>query len=284
MFTLNCKGRLLALDKPVVMGIINSTPDSFYSGSRQQTIDGALKQAALMLEEGAVILDIGGQSTRPGGEQLGTAAELQRVAPIIEAIAKAFPQAYISIDTYYAGVAQGAVEAGACMVNDISGGSFDAGMLPAVAALKVPYVCMHLEGTPQTMHQKAAYPSLMQDLLDHFIERIAACRDAGITDVIIDPGFGFSKTTAQNFQLVKELGLLKMLQCPLLLGVSRKSTIYRTLGITPEESLNGTTVLNTMGLLNGANILRVHDVKEAVQAIELVEKISDTTLGSPSVY
>lgn len=270
MFTLNCKGRLLALDKPVVMGIINSTPDSFYSGSRQQTIDGALKQAALMLEGGAAILDIGGQSTRPGGEQLGAAAELQRVAPVIEAIAKAFPQAYISIDTYYAEVAQGAIEAGACMVNDISGGSFDAGMLQTIAALKVPYVCMHLEGTPQTMHQKADYPSLMQYLLDHFIQRIAACRDAGITDVIIDPGFGFSKTTAQNFQLVKELGLLKMLQCPLLLGVSRKSTIYRTLGITPEESLNGTTVLNTMGLLNGANILRVHDVKEAVQAIQLV--------------
>lgn len=161
MFTLNCKGRLLALDKPVVMGIINSTPDSFYSGSRQQTIDGALKQAALMLEEGAAILDIGGQSTRPGGEQLGAAAELQRVAPVIEAIAKAFPQAYISIDTYYAEVAQGAIEAGACMVNDISGGSFDTGMLQTIAALKVPYVCMHLEGTPQTMHQKADYPSLM---------------------------------------------------------------------------------------------------------------------------
>lgn len=272
MFTLNCRGRLLTLDKPIVMGIINTTPDSFYSGSRQQTIDDALQQAAKMLEEGAAILDIGGQSTRPGGERLDEAEELQRVAPVIESIAKAFPQAYISIDTYYAAVARGAVKAGACMVNDISGGSFDSAMLPTVAALKVPYVCMHLEGTPQTMHTKADYPSLMQHLLDYFIERIATCRNAGITDVIIDPGFGFSKNTAQNFQLVKELGLLKMLQCPLLLGVSRKSTIYRTLGIAPEESLNGTTVLNTMGLLNGANILRVHDVKEAVQAITLTSQ------------
>ncbi len=274
MFTLNCGGRLLVIEKPVVMGIINSTPDSFYSGSRQQTIDTALQKAAQMLEEGAVILDIGGQSTRPGGEQLAPEQELERVVPVIEAIAKAFPQAYISVDTYYATVARGAAAAGACIVNDISGGSFDENMLSTVASLKLPYVCMHLQGTVQTMHVKADYDLLMQDILDYFIKRVAVCRHAGITDIIIDPGFGFSKTLVQNFQLVGELGILKMLQLPLLLGVSRKSTIYRTLGITAEESLNGTTVLNTIGLLNGADILRVHDVKEAVQAVMLTSQLN----------
>lgn len=274
MFTLNCRGRLLVIEKPVIMGIINNTPDSFYSGSRRQDLSAVLQTAAQMLEDGATILDLGGQSTRPGNESVSATQELERVIPAIEAIAGNFPQAFISIDTYYAEVATAAVAAGAHMVNDISGGNFDKMMLQAVALLKVPYTCMHLEGTPQTMHEKQPHASITTVLLDYFIERLTACREAGITDIIIDPGFGFSKTTAANFQLVKELDILQILNRPVLLGVSRKSTIYKTLNIQAEEALNGTTVLNTAGLLNGANILRVHDVKEAMQAVTLVSQLN----------
>ena len=270
MFTVNCKGRLLIVDAPIVMGIINITPDSFYSGSRKSTAEAALQTAEQMLNEGATILDIGGQSTRPGSEFIDEAEESKRVIPVIEAISKKFPQAFISIDTYHASVAKHAVEAGASIVNDISGGMLDKSMLKAVADLKVPFVCTHMKGTPQTMQEGPVYENVVQEVLDFFIHQIEKCRLAGIHDIIIDPGFGFGKTIAHNFTLLRELSVFKMLERPLLLGISRKSTIYKTLGITSEEALNGTTVLNSIGLLNGANILRVHDVKEAMETIQLI--------------
>jgi dihydropteroate synthase len=271
MFTLNCKGRLLTIDKPIVMGIINVTPDSFYSGSRKSSVDEALQTAEKMLAEGATILDIGGQSTRPRSEQITESEEADRVLPVIEAIIKDFPSAFISIDTFYASVAQQSVDAGACIVNDISGGLLDDDMLQTVGVLKVPFVCMHMKGTPATMQQLALYENVTREVLDYFIKRTEACRKAGIHDMIIDPGFGFAKTFAHNFELLKNLEVFKMLQKPLLAGISRKATIYKTLHIPVEEALNGTTVLNTSALLNGANILRVHDVKPAMEAIELIE-------------
>jgi dihydropteroate synthase len=273
MFTLNCNGRLLVIEQPIVMGIINATPDSFYSASRQATVDAALAKAEQLLSEGAVILDIGGQSTRPGSQQIDVAEERTRVLPLLEAISKRFPQAFISVDTYHSELASAAVAHGASIINDISGGLFDAAMLDTVASLQVPYICMHLKGTPGTMHEIPKYENLVQEVLDHFIQRIEACRQAGIVDIIIDPGFGFSKTATHNFELIKNLELFAMLKKPLLLGISRKSTIYKTLEIPVEESLNGTTVLHTAGLLKGANILRVHDVKEAMQAIKLCSLI-----------
>jgi dihydropteroate synthase len=273
MFTLNCNGKLLVIDKPIVMGIINVTPDSFYEESRHQEIEIILQKAAQMHAEGATILDIGGQTTKPGSIEVGIAEECSRVLPVIAAIVAAFPNCYISIDTYHAAVANAAVKAGACMVNDVSGGMMDALMLPTVAALKVPYICMHMQGTPQTMQQNPTYQHVTKDVLDFFIARIAACKLAGIHDVIVDVGFGFGKTIGHNFELLKELSALKILNKPILAGLSRKSTIYKTLGNTANEALNGTTVLNTIALLNGATILRVHDVKEAVEAITLVGKV-----------
>ncbi len=273
MYTLNCKGRLLEISRPVVMGIINVTPDSFYTESRRFTVDSALRIAENMLAEGARILDIGGQSTRPGSQALTAAEEMARVLPVIEAICQRFPESVLSIDTYFSAVAKASVEAGAAIVNDISGGNFDKEMLATVAALRVPYVCMHVKGTADTMHQADAASDITKEVLDYFIERKQACIDLGITDLIIDPGFGFSKTIAQNFQILKNLEVFSMLEKPLLLGVSRKSSIYKTLGITPDEALNGTTVLNTAGLLKGAAILRVHDVREAAEAIELTQHL-----------
>ena len=271
MFTLNCKGRLLVVDKPLVMGIINVTPDSFYSGSRYEGVDAVLRQAEKMLKDGATVLDIGGQSTRPGSEKLSADEELKRVITPVAAINKHFPEAFISIDTYYSQVAAGAVAAGASIVNDISAGSMDAAIIETVASLKVPYVLMHMQGTPQTMQKQPQYENVTREVLDFMIKKISELRKAGITDVIIDPGFGFGKTIAHNFELLNNLSVFRMLNSPLLLGVSRKSTIYKTLGITADESLNGTTVLNTIGLMNGASILRVHDVKEAVESVKLFE-------------
>jgi dihydropteroate synthase len=253
------------------MGIINTTPDSFYASSRKTNTDKALQEAAKMLKEGAGILDIGGQSTRPGSKQISAEEELQRVLPIIEAIHKTFPETFISIDTYYSSVAKAAVNAGACIVNDVSGGLHDEKMLNTVATLKVPYICMHMKGKQTDMQVNPVYKNVTKEVLDFFIERTAACKTAGILDVIIDVGFGFGKTIAHNFQLLKELNVFKMLGKPILAGLSRKSTIYKTLGITADEALNGTTVLNTIALLNGATILRVHDVKEAVEAVQLIE-------------
>lgn len=272
MFTLNCNGRLVTIDKPVVMGIINATPDSFYGDSRATAIDAALQSAEKMLADGAFFLDIGGQSTAPGSILISSGEEAQRVLPVIEAIHKAFPDSYISVDTFYADVAKEAVASGASLINDISGGMIDENMLPAVASLSVPYILMHIKGTPQTMRQHAVYDDVTKEVLDYFIQKTNDCKRAGINDIIIDPGFGFAKTTDQNFTLLNNLGIFKMLQKPILAGVSRKGTIYKTLKTTPDKALNGTTVLNTIALLKGANILRVHDVKEAVEAIELVGK------------
>ncbi len=269
MFTLNCSGRLLEIKAPIVMGIINATPDSFYSGSRRESVTEALRTAEKMLHEGATILDIGGQSTRPGSDTLTEEEEIHRVMPAIEAIVHEFPGCFLSIDTYYAAVAKAAVTSGVSIVNDISGGSFDTAMLDTLATLKVPYVCMHLKGGPDSMHGQAQYKDVVAEVLDYFIDRIEVCKKAGITDLIIDPGFGFSKSSTQNFELLKKLEVFSITGKPLLLGVSRKSTIYKTLGITPEQALNGTTVLHTAGLLKGASILRVHDVKEAIEAIRL---------------
>lgn len=270
MFTLNCKGRLLVVDKPLVMGIINATPDSFYEGSRQQTVDAILQQAEKMIQDGADILDIGGQSTRPGSTIVGAEEELKRVISAIEAIHQHFPETFISVDTYFSLVAREAVNAGASIINDISAGGMDANMSATVAALRVPYVLMHMQGTPQTMQQSPQYENVTREVLDFFITKNDELKKAGINDVIIDPGFGFGKTIAHNFELLRNLAVFKMIDHPLLLGISRKSTIYKTLDVKPTEALNGTTVLNTIGLMNGASILRVHDVKEAKETIKLI--------------
>jgi len=269
MFTLNCKGKLLEVDKPIVMGIINATPDSIFSGSRHEGSSAILRQAEKMINEGATILDIGGQSTRPGSVKINDEEELQRVIAPVEALLQNFPEAIISIDTYYSKVATSAIAAGASIVNDISAGAMDENMISAVALMQVPYVCMHMQGTPQTMQQNPHYENVSKEVLDFFINKTDALYKAGINDVIIDPGFGFGKTIAQNFELLRNLSVFKIINCPILLGVSRKSTISKTLGITTDDALNGTTVLNTLGLMNGATILRVHDVKEATEAIKL---------------
>ena len=270
MFTLNCNGRLLVINKPIVMGIINITPDSFYKDSRFQTEDEVLQQVSKVLNDGATILDIGGQSTRPRSVRLSETEEAERVLPVIESVNKNFPDAFISVDTYHAAVAAQAVAAGASIVNDISGGTMDENMLATVGELHVPYICMHIQGKPETMQQNPVYENVTREVLDFFIHQTEKCRLNNINDVIIDPGFGFGKTFSHNFQLLKNLSVFKMLDKPILAGLSRKATIYKTLKITAEESLNGTAVLNTIALLNGANILRVHDVKEAMQAIELI--------------
>ncbi len=251
------------------MGIINATPDSFYSESRKQSIDEALFLTEKMLNEGATFIDIGGQSTRPNSEQIAVDEELKRVIPIIEAIALKFPEANISIDTFNAVVAKQAVESGAMMVNDIGGGTLDKKMFETAATLDVPYICMHIKGTPQTMLQQTNYTNIVEEVKEYFIDKIAEGKQLGLNQMILDIGFGFAKNVEQNFELVKELNQFTTLQKPLLLGVSRKNSIYKTLGITAQEALNGTTVLNTIGILNGANILRVHDVKEAVEVIKL---------------
>jgi dihydropteroate synthase len=269
MNSINCKGKLVSIDEPVVMGIINATPDSFYEGHLKLNSEGILALADKMIQDGATILDIGGLSTRPGSNPVSVQEETDRVLPLIEAIHNAYPKIILSIDTYNSPVAQAAVNAGASIINDISGGNLDRDMLSTVAALQAPYICMHMQGTPATMQQAPVYGNVVKEVLDFFITKIDACNQAGIKDVIIDPGFGFGKTIEHNFQLLKHLSVLSITNKPILAGLSRKSTICKTLGITAADALNGTTVLNTMALLNGASILRVHDVKEATEAIKL---------------
>jgi len=269
MYTLNCKGRILTIRQPLVMGIINLTPDSFYAASRVDGRDAILKHAEQMLNDGADILDIGGQSTRPGSEKISPDEELKRVVEPVKTIAEKFPSAFISIDTFYSSVAIEAVNAGACIVNDISGGSLDDEMINTVTSLNVPYVLMHMQGVPQTMQQEPHYENVTREVLDFFIEKKAQLNKTGIKDVIIDPGFGFGKTNAHNFELLRNLSVFKMLDAPILLGISRKSMITKTLNIKNTEALNGTSVLNTIGLMNGASILRVHDVKQAKEAVKL---------------
>jgi len=275
MFSLNCKGRLLVVDKPQLMGILNITPDSFYSGSRVRDVDEVLFTAEKMLLDGATILDIGGQSTRPGSEKLEPATELSRVIAPIEALHRRFPEAIISIDTYYASVAREAVNAGASIVNDISAGLLDPQMISVVADLRVPYVLMHMKGNPQTMQQQAVYANVTREVLDQLAARMQEIKDAGIRDIIIDPGFGFGKTIAHNFSLLRDLSVFSLLKAPLLLGISRKSFIWKTLEVTPDSAaaLQGTTALHMAGLMNGASILRVHDVKEAADTIRLYNEM-----------
>jgi dihydropteroate synthase len=270
--TLNCGGKLLDLSTPRVMGIINTTPDSFYEPSRSQNIDQALRQAEQMLIDGADVLDIGGMSTRPGATLIDPQTEQKRILPLIKSLAEQFSQAIISVDTVYATTAQAAVDAGAGIINDVSAGKFDAQLLPTIAQLRVPYVLMHLQGSPDTMQQNPHYPhGVVPTVVQFLADKLTYLRQMGIHDVVIDPGFGFGKTTEHNYQLLKSLSVLQILGQPIMAGISRKGMIWRTLGIDAKQALNGTTVVHTIALLNGATLLRVHDVKEAVEAIKLVE-------------
>jgi dihydropteroate synthase len=274
MFKIHLKDTVLDLSTPLVMGILNATPDSFFEGSRMEQIDAGVKKAIEMAQFGASIIDIGGQSTRPGAEIITEAIEIERVVPLIKAIHAAMPNMPISIDTYHATVAKAAIDAGASIVNDISCGNFDSKMIPTVVANQVGYIGMHQTGGPSTMHEVQERSDMMKTLLDYFIEKKKQFAAMGLTEWIIDPGFGFSKTKAENFELVKSLTQLKALELPILLGVSRKSSIYKTLKVDAEGALNGTTVLNTIGLMGGANILRVHDVKEAKEAVILINEMN----------
>lgn len=259
---------------PAVMGIINVTDDSFFASSRTASAGIAVKKAGEMLSDGASILDIGGCSTRPGCTVVDAETEKERVIPAVKSIARHFPGAEISVDTFRSEIAVMAAEAGATMINDISGGDFDSRMFPAVASLGLPYVLMHTKGMPREMASNARYADVTGEVVSHISIRIEKLRSMGFTeDIIVDPGFGFAKDTAQNFRLMKDLGEFKKLGCPVLVGISRKGMIWKTLDITPEHALNGTTVLNTAALLNGADILRVHDVKEAVEAVKLVSML-----------
>ena len=259
----------MSLDRPLVMGILNITPDSFFAGSRVENEKGILINAEEMLSHGAKILDIGGYSSRPGAEDISIEEELSRVIPAIESILKRFPDTYISVDTFRSTVARAAVEAGASLINDISGGNLDEQMFSTVAALNVPYILMHMRGTPQTMLSETNYNNIIGEIARYFGSKCNALTALGVKDVIIDPGFGFAKTREQNYELLRNLAYFKALKLPILAGISRKSMIYKSLEISSEEALNGTTALNMIALMNGASILRVHDVKEAVETVKL---------------
>ena len=274
MFKIHLKDTVLDLTTPLVMGILNATPDSFFKGSRMEAIDLGVQKAIEMVNFGASIIDIGGQSTRPGADLITTTIEIERVVPMIKAIHVALPQIPISIDTYHAGVAKAAINAGALLVNDISCGNFDSKMIPMVVANKVGYIGMHQTGGPGSMHEVESRNNIMGTLKEYFMHKKSQFLKMGLTEWIMDPGFGFSKTVEENFTIVKSLAELKSLNLPILLGVSRKSSIYKTLGVDADAALNGTTVLNTIGLQGGANILRVHDVKEAKEAILLMAKMN----------
>lgn len=270
--TLNLKGKLADLSRPAVMAILNLTPDSFYSNSRAGTADDALKRTETFLNEGAKFIDIGAYSSRPGAAEVSTDEELNRIVPIVELLSKEFPEAWLSIDTFRAKVAKESIAAGAHLINDIAGGGMDEAMFQTIADLQVPYILMHMRGTPQTMQQQTGYADIGLDLVDYFSHRIKALHQLGVKDIILDPGFGFAKTTDENYQLLNQLEDLDLFELPVLAGFSRKSMIYKFLGGGPQEALNGTTVLNTIALMKGAGILRVHDVKAATECIALVEK------------
>jgi dihydropteroate synthase len=274
-YTFQIKGCLYSLNKPKVMGILNLTPDSFFAGSRVPTdTKSVLMEAEKKIKEGADFLDLGGYSTRPGAAEISIEEEIARVIPAISEIKKNFPNTLLSVDTFRSQVAKAAIEEGAELVNDISAGNLDPEMLPLVAKLGVPYIAMHLKGTPQTMQQETDYSDLVTDVLAYFSEKVKQLTKLGIKDVIIDPGFGFAKTREQNFELLRNLSSFKRLGLPILVGVSRKSMIYKTLEISANEALNGTTALNMFALLQGADILRVHDVKEAKETIELAAQLN----------
>ncbi|MBL4649094.1 MAG: dihydropteroate synthase [Aureispira sp.] len=269
--TINCRGTLLDLSSPIVMGILNITPDSFYEESRMKTEWEVRTQVEKMLEEGARIIDIGGASSRPGADFVSVEEELNRVIPIINLLVKHYPEALLSIDTYRAKVAKESIDSGIHLINDISASSIDEGLLDVVAAGNVPYVLMHMQGSPQDMQQEPNYDSVVVEVLDFLVKKVALLKSKGIQDIIIDPGFGFGKTIEHNYQLLNHLSVYKVLEMPILAGISRKSMIWKVLKNTPEEALHGTTALHVIALQNGANILRVHDVRPAVEAIQLMQ-------------
>ena len=272
--TINCNGNLIDLNSPKVMGILNCTPDSFFDGGKYKNENEILSQVEIMLSEGATFIDLGAYSSKPNAAFVSEEEETNRLLPIVDLLVKHFPDILLSIDTFRASVAKKAIQSGAVIINDISAGSLDQNMFSTVARLQVPYIMMHMKGTPQTMQTLAQYQNICKEMRYYFSEKVAQARQLGINDLIIDPGFGFAKTTEQNFEVLQILELFNALNLPLLVGVSRKSMIYKTLEITPQESLNGTSILNTIALQKGAKILRVHDVNEAMQCIQLVQKVS----------
>ena len=271
--TINCKGTLVDLTKPKVMGILNVTPDSFFDGGKYKNERDILVQAEKMLNEEATFIDVGAYSSRPGAKHISEEEELQRMLPVVELLIKNFPEIIISIDSFRSRVVEESVNAGAAIINDISGGMMDEQMFKTVAKLQVPYIMMHMKGTPQNMQQNPQYENVVTEVISFFAEQLFKLRKLKVNDVIIDVGFGFGKTLDQNYELLKKLSLFKSLDAPILTGVSRKSMLYKLLGVTPKEALNATTVANTVALLNGTHILRVHDVKEAVEAVKIVEQL-----------
>jgi dihydropteroate synthase len=272
--TINCKGKLIDLNSPKVMGIINTTPNSFYAESRKTSEKDILTQIEKMLKDGADFIDVGGYSSQPGAANVEETEELKRVLPAIENILKHFPETLISVDTFRANVADQSIEAGAAIINDISAGNLDPEMMMTVAKHQVPYIMMHMRGTPQTMKDLNQYDDLLPDILFYFSERISVARALGINDLVVDPGFGFAKNINQNFELLSKMELFKTLELPILAGLSRKSLIYKTLKTSAAEALNGTTFLNTIAFTKGANILRVHDVKEAIECTKLFAELN----------
>jgi dihydropteroate synthase len=274
--TLNVRGTLMDLSKPKIMGVLNLTPDSFYDGGRNNSLADALRKTEQLLSEGADILDLGAYSSRPGAEHITEELEFERMIPVIRAIAKEFPKALLSIDTFRSGIAKAAVGEGADMVNDISAGAMDPAMFAAIAELKVPYILMHMKGTPQTMATQTNYTNLILEVAQYFAEKIQVLKELGVRDLIIDPGFGFAKTLEQNYELLGKLEHLKITGHPVLAGLSRKSMIYKLLETDADHALNGTTAANTIALMNGANILRVHDVRAAKEAVMIVEQVASS--------
>jgi len=269
--TLNAGGKLIDISRPKVMGIINLTPDSFFAGSRKPIVAEAVQQAGKMLAEGATFLDLGAYSSRPGAVDISVQEEMDRLLPVVEAIVGDYPDTILSIDTFRAEVAEAAIKAGAHIINDISGGQLDENMFGTVGRLKVPYILMHMKGNPQTMNSMAHYDDIFGEVYDYFVQKYHQLKQVGVVDVIIDPGFGFAKMGEQNYRLMNRLEGFAPLQLPVLVGISRKRMVYGLLGGTAADALNGTTVLNTIALTKGANILRVHDVKEAVEAVKIWE-------------
>ena len=274
--TINCKGTLIDLKKPKVMGVLNITPDSFYDGGKYKDEASILKQAEKLLDEGATFVDLGAYSSRPGATDVSEKEELKRILPVVDLLISNFPDIYLSIDTFRSEVARRCLENGAAMINDISAGNMDPNMMQTISDFKVPYIMMHMKGNPQNMSKQTNYSKLLEDVLYYFSEKVALAKSFGINDIILDPGFGFAKTPSQSFSLLHHLNLFKTFGLPILVGLSRKSMIYKTLGTNPDQALNGTTALNTYALTKGANILRVHDVKEAVECIELLEALKQT--------
>ena len=272
--TINCKGQLIDLTKPKVMGILNLTPNSFFDGGKYTNEAEIIAQVGKMLSEGAIFIDIGAYSSKPNAEFVSIEEEMARIVPIVELLVQQFPQILISIDTFRSEVAEACILKGAALINDIAAGKLDDTMLNTVAKYNVPYIMMHMRGNPQTMQSLTEYQDVVKEMILYFSERIAAARSLGINDLIIDPGFGFAKTVEQNYEVLQKMELFQQLDLPILAGISRKSMIYKVLNCNASESLNGTTVLNTVSLLKGANILRVHDVKEAVECVTLFNAIN----------